>query len=409
MKPDRRPTWRRHPKSLTQTRHTRSRDTVPDSQASPADRPTVQSSSASGRSPFDVPFWLHFLGGLVHRHPRFWTGLSSLETRVIGSELDRVSVAMSIYICGLARSGTTLLHEIVASHPSVATHRIKDYPFVSTPYWWRRASANLRPAEARERAHGDRILITSESADALEEVIWMAFFPHCHDPSVTNVLGAETRHPAFESFYRNHLRKLLLAERATRYAAKANYHVARLAYLVRLFPDARFVIPVRAPVGHVASLMRQHERFSAGQSAHPRALAFMQRSGHFEFGLDRRPMNLGEASLVEQIVDDWVRGHEVRGLARYWDMVYAYLARLLAEDEQVRAATLVVRFEALCEAPAETLAALLEHVALPEADKIIERYAPLIRHPDYYASPLTADDEAIIHDATAATARGWGY
>ncbi|HEV3344725.1 MAG TPA: sulfotransferase [Pirellulales bacterium] len=383
---------------------------MPDPQGPPpADRPSTQRTPATGRSPFDVPFWLDLLGGLVDRHPRFWTWLSGLETRAIGPELDRVSVRMPIYICGLARSGTTLLHEIVAAHPSVATHRIKDYPFVFTPYWWRRASANLRPAHERERAHGDRIMITSESADALEEMVWMAFFPDCHDPSTTNVLGSEARHPAFESFYPTLLRKLLLAERASRYAAKANYHVARLAYLVRLFPDARFVLPVRSPVGHVASLMRQHERFSQGQTTHPRALAFMQRSGHFEFGLDRRPMNLGDTSRVEQTIDDWRSGHEVRGLARYWDMVYAYLARLLAADQRVRAATLVVRFEALCESPAETLARLFEHVALPDADGIIERYASVIRQPDYYASPLTADDEAIIHDATAETARLWGY
>ncbi len=369
----------------------------------------MKSSEATGNSPFHVPLWLHLLGGLVDRHPRFWTGLSELETRSIGPELGGVSVTMPIYICGLARSGTTLLHEIVASHPSVATHRIKDYPFLFTPYWWRRASANLRPAGARERAHGDRIMVTSESADALEEMLWMAFFPHCHDPLATNVLPADTKHPAFEAFYRTHLRKLLLAERATRYAAKANYHVARLAYLARLFPDARFVVPVRSPVSHVASLMRQHERFSQGQSTHPRALAFMRRSGHFEFGLDRRPMNLGDTSRVEQIVDDWRSGHEVRGLARYWDMVYAYLARLLAADEQVRAATLVVRFETLCQSPAETLTGLLKHVALPDADGIIQRYASVVRPPDYYASPFTADDEAIIHDATAETARLWGY
>ena len=89
--------------------------------------------------------------------------------------------------------------------------------------------------------------------------------------------------------------------------------------------------------------------------------------------------------------------------------VREYLAGLLAQDEQVRAATLVVRFETLCEAPAQTLGALFEHVALPEAVGIIDRYAPLIRHPDYYTSRLTAADEMIIHEATAATARGWGY
>jgi hypothetical protein len=233
---------------------------------------------------------------------------------------------MPVYVCGLARSGSTLLHEIVASHPSVATQRMKDYPMIFTPYWWRRATANLRPQEPRERPHRDKVMVTTESPDALEEMLWMAFFSRCHDPSRTMVMGAGDRHPAFESFYQAHIRKLLLAEGKTRYAAKANYHIARLPYLVRLLPDAKFIIPVRAPADHIASLMRQHRWFSKGQRKYRRALAFMQRSGHFEFGLDRRPMNLGDGKRVQEIVEAWAAGDEVRGLAMYWDMVYGYLA-----------------------------------------------------------------------------------
>ena len=352
---------------------------------------------------------MHLLGGLVHRHPRLWLHLAALETSAVAQKLNGIPLTQPIYVCGLARSGSTLLHEIVASHPSVATHRMKDYPFIFTPYWWRRATAKLRPTAPQERAHRDGMMITSESPDALEEMLWMAFFRNCHDPHVTNALGSDEHYPAFESFYASHLRKLLLAEGATRYAAKANYHVARLAYLIRVFPDAKLLIPVRSPVDHVASLMRQHVWFSQAHREHPRALAFMQRSGHFEFGLDRRPMNLGDQLRVEQILDDWASGHEVRGLARYWDMVYAHLARLLASDEQVRSASLVVRFETLCESPADTLRAVLRHAALPDYESIVERYAPGIRPPDYYTSGLSSDGRELIQETTAATAALWGY
>src|SRR5262249_1679220 len=158
-------------------------------------------------------------------------------------------------------------------------------------------------------------------------------------------------------FYRTHIRKLLLAEGATRYAAKANYHVARLPYLLRLFPDARFLLPVRAPAAHVASLVRQQRWFAHGQRQHPRALAYRRWAGHFECGVDRRPMHLGDGDRVRRIVAAWEAGDEVRGLALYWDMVYGYLARLLAADARVRDAALVVRYEALEAAPAETLRA----------------------------------------------------
>jgi hypothetical protein len=312
-------------------------------------------------------------------------------------------------VAGLARSGSTLLHEVVSAHPGVATHRIKDYPMLFTPYWWRRATANVRAQPPRERPHRDGVMITTDSPDALEEMLWMAFFPRCHDPSVPCLLGAEDRHPAFESFYAAHVRKLLLAEGATRYAAKANYHVARLPYLARLFPDARFIIPVRAPATHIASLMRQHRWFSQGQRRNPRALAYMRRSGHFEFGLDRRPMHLGDGERVRLVAQAWAAGDEVRGLALYWDMVYGYLARLLASDARVRDAALVVRFEALCAAPADTLWAVLAHCALPETEDVVRRFAPGIRTPTYYESNFSADDLAVIRAETAGTASLWGY
>jgi hypothetical protein len=346
---------------------------------------------------------------LVQRHRAFWLWLGQLESDFLAEELHRVPIRMPIYVCGLARSGSTLLHEVVAAHPQVATHRIKDYPMLFTPYWWRRATAGVRPQAPRERLHRDGVLITTESPDALEEMLWMAFFPRCHDSTVSSLLGAEDRHTAFETFYITHIRKLLLAEGATRYAAKANYHIARLPYLARLFPDARFLIPVRAPEGHIASLMRQHRWFAQGQRKHPRALAYMRRSGHFEFGLDRRPMHLGEGKRVRRIVEAWAAGEEVRGLAMYWDMVHGYLAQLLASDARVRDAALVVRFEALCAAPAETLRVVLRHCALPDADSIVARYAPSVRFPTYYESPFSPEERAVIRAETAGTASCWGY
>jgi hypothetical protein len=362
-------------------------------------------------SPFHVPTFLHALGGFVERFPAFWIWLGRLESRQLAEETARVPVRMPIFICGLARSGSTVLHEVICSHPGVATHRAKDFPMVFTPFWWRRATANLRPQPPRERAHQDRVMITTDSPEALEEMLWMAFFPRCHDPSVSNILGAKDRHRAraFESFYNLHIRKLLLAEGATRYAAKANYHVARLAYLNRLFPDARFLIPVRAPATHIASLMRQHRLFSEGQRKERRALAYMRRSGHFEFGLDRRPIHLGDGERVRRVRAAWAAGDEVRGLAMYWDMVYGYLARLLAQNTLVREAALVVPFESLCAAPAETLRAVLGHCALPDVESVVQRHAPGIRSPNYYESNLSPEDLAVISAETAATARLWGY
>jgi hypothetical protein len=360
-------------------------------------------------SPFDVPPVLDLLGWLAERFRAAWLWLGRLESRLLADELAAVPLTAPVFVSGLARSGSTLLHEVVASCPGVATHRVKDYPLLSTPYWWRRATARWPATAPRERPHQDGVLISSDSPDAVEEMVWAAFFPRCHDPSVSAVLGADARHPAFEAFYRAHIRKLLLAEGATRYAAKNNYHVARLAYLVRLFPDARFLVPVREPVGHIASLRRQHRLFSAGQRRHPRARRYMRRSGHFEFGLDRRPMNLGDAARTQAVLRAWAAGEEARGWARAWDMAYGHLADLLASDAAVRAAARAVRFEDLCDAPAETIRAALDHCGLPGVAEAVRRFAPLVRRPAYYPTDFTPAELAAIREETARTAARWGY
>jgi hypothetical protein len=222
-------------------------------------------------------------------------------------------------------------------------------------------------------------------------------------------LTSHDKNRGFEKFYLSHIAKLLLAENRRRYVAKNNYNVGRLPYLQRIFGDAKFIVPVRAPAGHVASLMRQHKLFSRAHKQFPRALAFMRRSGHFEFGLDRRPMNLGDKQRVREIQAAWNTGAEVRGWALYWDMVYRHAADVLAADACVREATLAVRFEDLCAAPADTLAKVFTHAGIDHAEKEIERHAPAIRLPSYYDTGLSPADLQMVNDLTAETARRWGY
>ncbi|MEX0871758.1 MAG: sulfotransferase, partial [Aquisalimonadaceae bacterium] len=267
---------------------------------------------------FRVPAWMHLLGGLVARHRRAWIRLGNLETRLLANELADIEITAPVYIAGLARSGSTLLLEILSRHPQVATHCYQDYPMLFTPYAWQRFLDRVprRRVEPAERAHGDGVRITPESPEAFEEMLWMAFFPALHDPHRSAALDADTLNVEFETFYRDHIRKLLLARNAERYLSKGNYNVTRLAYLLDLFPDARFIIPVRNPVWHIASLMKQHRLFRAGQQAHHRAVEHLRRVGHFEFGLDRRPVNTGDAVAVEHILRCWRDGAEVEGWAR---------------------------------------------------------------------------------------------
>ena len=61
-------------------------------------------------------------------------------------------------------------------------------------------------------------------------------------------------------------------------------------------PTARFIVPVRDPRWHVASLMKQHRLFWRRGQRDPRILKHMRRAGHLEFGLDRRAINAGDTA-----------------------------------------------------------------------------------------------------------------
>jgi len=371
---------------------------------------SIRAADAGATDAFRVDPWTHRLGGLVCRHPQAWIRLGNLETRLLADELEAIDITAPIYIAGLARAGSTLLLEILARHPQVASHRYSDFPMLFTPWAWQRFLDRVpkREAQAVERAHGDGIPVTPASPEAFEEMLWMAFFPRLHDQRVSAVLDGREDHPAFERFYRDHIRKLLFTRQRQRYVGKGNYNVTRLEYLLRIAPDARFVVPVRDPCWHIASLMKQHRLFLAGQRAHPRAVTHLQRAGHFEFGQDRRPVNAGDPQAIEHIEQCWREGSEVAGWAHYWNHIHGFLADRLDANADLRAATRLVSFEQLCRDPEPGVRALLAHCALSPPEGFAEREAEAIRFPAYYRPGFAQADLDLIQRITGPTAARLG-
>ncbi len=360
---------------------------------------------------FRVPTWMHLLGGWVQRSPATWIRLGNLETRLVEDAIGDLRVERPVYIAGLARSGTTILLEQLAAHPDVVSHRYVDFPPVLTPYWWNRWLALVPKAEERgqERAHKDGILVTSQSPEAFEEVLWMSFFPDTHNPGRSSVLGRGDSHPAFERFYDEHLRKLLAVRKRQRYVAKGNYNLVRLGYLQRLYPDARFILAIRDPVWHIASLIKQQRLFVAGETAEPRALEHMRRVGHYEFGLDRRPINVGDDAMIDRIAELWRAGHEVEGWAHYWAHIYRHLADTLDADPQLREASLLVRYEDLCVRPREVLQQVFAHSQLDLEPAALEGAATGLHAPTYYRPTFSDDELALIETITRPVAARFGY
>ena len=119
----------------------------------------------------NVPLWQDKLGGWIEKHPRLWLRLGNWESSLLKESLQQVTIERPLYVTGLARSGSTILLELLAQHSEVVTHRYRDFPAVPIPWAWNwfveRAGGTERPPE--ERAHKDGIAVTPESPEALEE------------------------------------------------------------------------------------------------------------------------------------------------------------------------------------------------------------------------------------------------
>lgn len=364
-----------------------------------------EAGAAQPADDFSVESASHLLSALAQRFDGAFRRLGRLETRLLEDRL--APVEQPVYVTGLARSGSTMLLEMLNWQPDVVTHRYRDFPMLSVPVLWNRFLdyAARHPGAPRERAHRDGIVVTRESPEAFEEVLWMSFFPDLHDMAHSSVLDGHARHPEFEAFYRDHIRKLVMLREGRRYVSKGNYNVTRLEYLLKIFPDARFVVPVRNPYWHVASLMKQQRLFLAGQQNNPRALAHLQRAGHFEFGVDRRAIHTGDEEAVAEIQDCWRNGREVEGWARYWSLVYDFVMARLAANPALAQATLILPYEALCREPAKTAKILYEHCGFPPEPSLLERARAQVRFPDYYSPELSPGDRDLIARLTRHTAR----
>ncbi len=347
-----------------------------------------------------VPSGLHLQCRFFAATRRLWRWLGQFESRILADEIDGIEIDRPIYVCSLARAGTTVVTEMLERHPDLTSHHYSDFPNVWTPYWRNDLLQKTRrelPA-LTERAHGDRIRVSNDSPEAVEEILWMAFIEGLHDPARPNVLDGSTPNAIFDAYYANQIRKLLAVRKAPRYLAKGNYNISRLEYLLKLFPSARFVIPIREPAAHVASLARQHERFLAAHSQDPRVGRQLSLAEHFEFGPHRTCINFGNPGETRQILEDWAEGRETEGWARYWAATYHYLGSRLEANPTLAQACFLFRYEDLCQHSETVIDAMTRHCELSDEafSTAREEYAQTLSLPTYYQPSFSARDVALI-------------
>ncbi|MFO7558783.1 MAG: sulfotransferase [Desulfobacterales bacterium] len=366
---------------------------------------------ASGK--WQTPVGANFLFRAVSGLQPLFLKLSELESRQLRAKLKNIKIIRPVYICGIARSGTTITLEMFHQHPDAGNHFYYHMPVPFLPHWWECLISSLPVPvfQPVERIHKDGLMVTRDSPDAVEEMLWMAFFNGLHDENCSNILGSEVRNERFEAFYKEHIQKLLWNQNKKRYITKNNYNVTRLEYIARLFPDAVFLLVIRNPINHIASLMKQHRLFTEMTQKDSYLHKTLGIIGHFEFGPNLAFINPGNTETIHRIRRLFAEGRHVRGWAVYWEAIYRFIAERLEQNSALKKAGLVVRYEDLCRNPSETIDRIIQHIGF-SADKFKEvkkQYVARLAEPRYYRPDFSDVELADIQEITGETAKRFGY
>ena len=351
-----------------------------------------------------IPLYLECLGVISEKNAVFFQRLAAFETKMLAFDIVDIQVTKPIFVTGLARSGTTVILEALNAHPDTASHQYGDYPFPLVNCFWN----NLRmffPSghKKAERAHKDRLTVNGKSPEAIDEMIWMGFFDGVHNIGEVNELDKNISNKVFEDFFPDHIKKLLFLRKGKRYLSKNNYVISRIGYILKLFPDARFIVPLRDPLSHIYSMVKQHRLIASAQEADPRAVSYMRRNGHFEFGLDFRPLKLSQDSGQHaEILRVWGLGDVVKAYALYWNYIYRYIYDTLYQDEALKQNCYFVRYDDFCAHTEEHLAKMLDFCDLPPSESVMA-WSDKISRPQYYTIDFTDEERKLIKKITGDT------
>ena len=99
--------------------------------------------------------------------------LHDIELTIFKKKLELINLKPHIFVCGLPRSGTTILMRSLYETKQFASLTYRDMPFILSPNLWSKIIGHkIKSYPSKERAHGDNILINIDSPEALDEIFW---------------------------------------------------------------------------------------------------------------------------------------------------------------------------------------------------------------------------------------------
>jgi hypothetical protein len=320
-------------------------------------------------------------------------GLADVEDRLFRREILSADPGRPVFITGLPRSGTTILLNVLSSSGEFATHTYRDMPFVLCPLLWRQFSSRFGVEDRpRERAHGDGLLVSLDSPESFEEVVWKRFWPKHYPDDRIRPWTASESDPFFTEFFGQHMRKVIVARREDpsshlRYLSKNNVSIARLSTLSDSFPDSQILIPFRDPLQHASSLLLQHRRFLEVHGGDDFARRYAADVGHSEFGLAHRPIDFF----------DWLpQAPDTRAMEywlRYWTVAYRHVLDSMTPNARL------VSYSELSSQPVEALTQISRWIDVDTEP--LTRSAPQLKSPRAHPVEVRQVDPSVLEAAAA--------
>ena len=230
------------------------------------------------------------------RFDKLFLFLSNFENAFF--QVDKVQINSPVFICGMARSGTSFLTHLLNSSNYFSTFKYKYLPFYKTPIFWSYIQ-NLfyLGQKKRQRLHGDNLKIDTNSPDSFEELIWKNYL---EDYDIKGY-WQKIEYDQFNELSKNldiFIKKIIRINKVNRYLSKNNNNIFRVKYLLNKFSNAKIIIVIRNPIDLAFSSAKVHFKFLKYHQTIKSFSEELSELGHYEFGSQRRMFNLKENKLL---------------------------------------------------------------------------------------------------------------
>ncbi len=247
----------------------------------------------------------------------------------------KTPINQSIFICGLPRSGTSILLNTIYSSEAFASNTYRNMPFILSPNIWSFFSKYLKKSSYSERAHKDGIKINTDSPEAFEEVFWKIMLREKYikrDIICEHKLNSEI----IEEF-KTFKELVCQSKKKNNYISKNNNNILRIGEIGNNFKDSKCIIMFRDPLNQSSSLRKQYFNFKKIHNEDIFFANYMSFLGHFEFGINYKEYDFEtKRKSDKEDLDYWLEK---------WYQVYDYL--LAKKKDNI----IFLSYEKFCEKP----------------------------------------------------------